>query len=892
MEPVQNLSYRYPGTKPFDANERALFNGRDTDIRNLQQSLLQQNLLVLYSRSGLGKSSLLNAGLVTAIEADTSIDAIPLRLGAYYDGIAQQPSEILFNSITREFPDYQDSFLYAKILDGRKDIAQNRLWYLLKSQQIREPQRKCFILIFDQFEELFTYRNSEVQHFAKELSQLFFVSIPQQLQNILKEKLASDEDFMSDEEVESLYKPLNIKILFSLRSDKMSLLNSLSASFPAILKNCYELNPLNRDQAKEAIEKPAQLTDKTYLSPPFTFTTDALNLVLDELTNAKAESFSDRQEIETFQLQIVCKYAENLVVDKGIKQVTSADLGNIKTIFENHYRNIISKLDPESRLPARQLLEEKLIVDGIRVSMPVVVILKDMKEQGMTHDLLEKLIDTHILRREQNNTVEVSHDTLIEPILRFYEERRRQDADNVELAKKEAEIVRIKAEQEQQMALQRGKRKRVIRWSIVGFLAIIVAFIFYGYQNARHRKNQLKSFLAIQSQAMQNDDPTVAMNLAFAAMEVEDDSLNTNAAYRMFLENVFYKNIVTVKPKSFLSVARDGSKIISGSDDGHDSVWTTAGVFQYAFKDKSRLRAVDFTKGGDTILTGTVDGELALRKSNGELIKILMKNEGSKITTALFSPNQKQILVRYEREFEVLILDMTGKITATIGTGMAVNGIFSPNGQLILTGSMDGTAKLWTLDGHLISSHNTNDGPIMSLCFTEDGSIFFAGSSYSGLVTIWPTLKVSEWPISIFSTGIQVSSISTNINVDSFKYDTDGSITNTNLFVHTGNMSKGIINTWHLTYQNAIFHFAKDHELKGHDGTVHIIVDKEMLLTNTDDGTVKKWLRGGIWAEHHLTKGQTNLNPLEKKQLMRRFMESNLIEGLTEEEKKKYHISE
>jgi len=56
--------YRYPGSKPFEASEKNLFFGREDDIERLSESIQVEQLLVLYGKSGLGKSSLLNAGVL------------------------------------------------------------------------------------------------------------------------------------------------------------------------------------------------------------------------------------------------------------------------------------------------------------------------------------------------------------------------------------------------------------------------------------------------------------------------------------------------------------------------------------------------------------------------------------------------------------------------------------------------------------------------------------------------------------------------------------------------------------------------------------------------------------------------------------------------------------
>jgi len=58
---------RYPGLKPFTDKEQKIFFGRDEDREKLLQKIKLEQIVVLYSKSGLGKSSLLNAGVVPEI---------------------------------------------------------------------------------------------------------------------------------------------------------------------------------------------------------------------------------------------------------------------------------------------------------------------------------------------------------------------------------------------------------------------------------------------------------------------------------------------------------------------------------------------------------------------------------------------------------------------------------------------------------------------------------------------------------------------------------------------------------------------------------------------------------------------------------------------------------
>ncbi len=840
--------YRYPGTKPFEANESELFRGRDEDISNLYELISLQNLIVLFGRSGLGKSSLLNAGLITRFNIDRSMIVLFVRFGAYYEKNIITPLEKLRHSISTG--QATTNFIFDKLIPI-EEITMHRLWYFFKSFQIANPDKQKFVLIFDQFEELFTYPETEINLFKKELSELLYVSVPQQLRNILKDKLLLDPNYLTKDEKDQLFTPLNIKILFSIRADKLSLLNNLNDYFPSILKLCYELKPLSRAQAQQAIEDPAKLADKNYISATFTFTKEALDLILDSLTNSKNSSGKDntgqKQEIETFQLQIVCKYAENLVIEKGLTQISASDLGDIKSIFENHYRNIISKLAKNNQLPARRLIEEKLIIDGMRVSMPIPFILRD---PGMTKELLDELIVTHILRPEQNNTVEISHDTLIEPILKYYDERKKQEKIDAELKEKEDQIKRIREEQEdqlkeqarqQELSTQRLKAKRnrvvLIISCIALFFTICLAYYAVKQKNIAVEKSlmahektltadrQKEAFRLISiAQDTEQIDPTIALKYAKRAFEKEPDSLIVRIKERIEKDNIFYDNLVSVAKDNFISISKDGSVIITGDSDGKDSLRDMNGKLKAVFKQNGQLRAFDITHDGKTLLLGSKTGSLALYNLDGSIKNL--PAEPKAITTALFSPDEHSILIRSETG-EAWLLDPDGNKIRQFTSGFVICALFSEDGSMIATGSTDGLTTVWNINGTIKKQFsNIWVGNIMSLAFSRDNNSLITGS-WSGITNKWMLNTSSKDPDATITNNCAVSCLSF--------------ATGYNRLIYMGTYD-GVIKIWGPDIDEKNYNLIS--EFKGHRGIIKNIVssaDGQKCFTSANDGFAKVW---------------------------------------------------
>ena len=61
---------RYPGIRAFEEDEQFLFFGRNDEIRRLHAQVTANTLVVVFAKSGIGKSSLLSAGLLPLLDYD------------------------------------------------------------------------------------------------------------------------------------------------------------------------------------------------------------------------------------------------------------------------------------------------------------------------------------------------------------------------------------------------------------------------------------------------------------------------------------------------------------------------------------------------------------------------------------------------------------------------------------------------------------------------------------------------------------------------------------------------------------------------------------------------------------------------------------------------------
>ena len=73
---------RYPGINFFTESDRDIFKGREKDVERLYTEIMLSDTMVLHAESGVGKSSLVRAGLVPYIkEKNKSFTPVIINFG-------------------------------------------------------------------------------------------------------------------------------------------------------------------------------------------------------------------------------------------------------------------------------------------------------------------------------------------------------------------------------------------------------------------------------------------------------------------------------------------------------------------------------------------------------------------------------------------------------------------------------------------------------------------------------------------------------------------------------------------------------------------------------------------------------------------------------------------
>ena len=472
-------SYRYPGVRPFTFGDARLFFGRKTDINRLVRYLKTEDLVVLHGKSGLGKSSLINAGILPFLQKRKDpYTQVKVRFNSYNPKAPRNLFTIFNQSLNRKH----------NLLDDIPSKYVSPL-HAFKSWEYanREEGPHRFLLILDQFEELFTYPQAQVQAFSQDLANLYNRRVSSAFKKLIRrERIVNNalQEVLSDPQLEDwIFRPVEIKILIAIRSDKFNLLDRLSEYFPEILVNSRILEALNRSQAKDAIANPAGM-EGDFESPSFSYSGQAMDKILDFLSS------NDENQVEGFQLQIVCRSIEERVMefasgkeaeDTRIQiQKSSSDTdceyeildvqADFGDVLRSYYDEKIREIKQgKSRLLARQLIEDQLIADRRRVSLDEAILL-EMAEGNQ--DLLDQLVNTRIIRREPNNlgglSYEISHDTLLAPIIearterKIVEDREQKRQEELELQRnRQEELQRERDAREKELAEARAEQAEI-----------------------------------------------------------------------------------------------------------------------------------------------------------------------------------------------------------------------------------------------------------------------------------------------------------------------------------------------------------------------------------------------------------------------------------------------
>lgn len=491
--------------------EGEILYGRDEDIRSLLECILNDRETLLYGRSGIGKSSILNAGILPVVRNQGFLPVVIRLSHKGKPDYLQQIKEAIANAMLP--PELDESGFPVELSEdeqARRNEALSRL--MPEVVPCKDPEKESFyeffhrhtfhsddgkriklLIIFDQFEELFSLqeKDSNKKEFFADLADLLNDIMPEYLQHgVLSEhetvpsSAVSGEmnidDLLADFKIdlaEDRVQYVNdnqVHVVFTIREDYLSEFEFYSALIPSLKRNRFALRPINEEQAAQIIMSPI----------PGLVSKDVAKLIIKKVTNDKVDFNLDGvPEIEV-DSAVLSLYLSRLF-DSMKGDAITAELVEQKggEIISEFYIDALEGISEHTiDYLEYMLLNGKGKRDNITVD--------DAKEDGKVSDEeLNLLCNKRKVLRLFNHAgalrIEFIHDILCDVVKKHKEDREHQRLQEEELKQllQEEERKRLEFEQkaEEEMArleaeavrIKMRNRKR-LTW-IAGILGATVA---------------------------------------------------------------------------------------------------------------------------------------------------------------------------------------------------------------------------------------------------------------------------------------------------------------------------------------------------------------------------------------------------------------------------------
>jgi tetratricopeptide (TPR) repeat protein len=428
------------GLRSFSEETQRYFFGRASELQDIFERALHKPLTILFGQSGLGKTSLIQAGLIPKLR---EAGLLPVRMRVRYDEDAP--------SIGRQMIEALGEALRAA---GREDLAAtclgtSNLWLLLHDPEcglIDENGSPSVrpIFVFDQFEEIFTLGERR-----RDIAEDFRETIAAIVENRMPREVRTQLD-IDDELAERInYQAHPAKVLLSLREDFLHLLERWRWQLPALMDNRMELRPLSGVQAVQAVVEPGSLRSgkQPIVSP------EAAAAIVRFVASVQADV--PLQELDAIPplLSLMCAELNEQRLAAADETITAEQLeGRSEQILERFYANAFANHPPA----VREFVENRLLSDaGYRQSVTLDTAEAELVRAGTSREeamrAIVDLVERRLLVVEERGgvrRVEFTHDVLT-PVALASRTARREREEGARLAARQ----RAKLRKQRRIAL-------------------------------------------------------------------------------------------------------------------------------------------------------------------------------------------------------------------------------------------------------------------------------------------------------------------------------------------------------------------------------------------------------------------------------------------------------
>ena len=739
----------YKGLAPYSEDDASFFFGRENEWKIIADNLMAARLTLLYGVSGVGKSSLLRAGvaynLMKAAKKNLAEYGVPEFAVVVFNAWQNDPLADLVKQVEKDIMKLLDGKTFAPLSSLLKLDQILEIW----AERLDENEGGELLIILDQFEEYFLYHPNEqgVGTFATEFPRA----------------------------VNCFDLPVNF--LIAIREDSLAKLDRFKASIPNLFDNYLRVKHLDAKSAYDAISKPIDVyNDLLPHKEPIKINEGLVRVVIDQVsqvvkgTNGLGITKESRVElekkIELPYLQLVMQYLWKKEIENEGKNSldlkTLVDMGDAKTIVSAHLNQqmkLLRKEEGEASVAAVAKIFQYLVTpSGSKIAYP----LKDLiKPTGYSEKQLRSLLykltsEQYRLLREISKSpdsdverYEIFHDVLAQPILDWRkdylvnEEKYRRN-----LAIKEG----LPAQSLRQLKLGRHQRATLLARQAYCFYQREPNKVLYQIDEALREalcisnfnnflRGHKKGLSGISAVAFNPKNPQM---LVFADYQGNILLWDLRRQYDVSQARKVKDFPKIVNNVNALAFSPDGKMLASGGLDGKVYLWrdlTNLDDHKKLGHHNKSVASLAFNWNGTILASGNNDKTIKLwnTENQSETKPIAtLAGHGNAVRAVAFSPDQETgyLLASGSKDERIRLWDIRHNSCLQVleGHSKVVRSVaFNPkNSQMLASGSEDKTVIIWDLSNLKeiveIKSLTEHKNGVRSVAFSSDGKWLASGS--------------------------------------------------------------------------------------------------------------------------------------------------------------------
>jgi WD40 repeat protein len=814
-----NLICPYQGLYHFNPENAEYFFGREVFVEELYQYTETRNFIPVLGASGSGKSSVILAGLVPKLVKAGRWQFTHFRPG-------NDPFLALAQALVPLYEpnlDKTDSMAQARKLSGYFQDNTVPLLDVFSTIQRNHPNNKI-LLIADQFEEIYTLCDDE------KISRQFLDTLLQTFRTLAEQS------------------SLSTVLVGTMRADFLGNALSYRPVADVLQKGNIMLGPMNENELRDVIEKPAQKLGVSLES-------GLVERILDDV---------DKQPGNLPLLEFALTELWKKRKGKQLTHKAYEDIGEVSGALTGYADDKFSKLKPEEKERVRRIFLQLVQPGAGREDTRRVATKADLNENNW--DLVKQLADARLVvtsRTEKNSeqeteTVEVVHEALIRnwgQLRKWMEVDRefRTWQEQLRSAKKQWEenhreqgsLLRgaalLKAEEKlQERPEDLEAEKLFIQESIQDRASLQQQEEERKEQLAKAQKEALEASQAREAQQKQANKNLRIGAIFLSVVAVAAIAAAVGAWYQTKNAQLSRANSLGRYSMSLLTEGKDldafleairAGKILQKYRAKDPQVLGALIGNVYEGRERNRLlghgslvRSVSISNDGKTIVSGSWDYTIKVwNRETGELIRTLTGHNNYVNSVSISNDSKTIVSGSGDNTIKVWNLETPDAepLTLTGHNGPVISVSISNDSKTIVSGSADNTIKVWNLEtGELIRTLTGHNGSVNSVSISNDSKTIVSGSDDY-------TIKV--WNL---ETGAEIRTLTGHQN-----WVKSVSISNDSKTIVSGS-SDFTIKVWNLETGKEIS------TLKGHKGqvwSVSISNDSKTIVSGSEDSTIKVW---------------------------------------------------